>query len=225
MSARTKLNHLHRNQQLPCSVTGCTTRRRRSAAYCHRHEVKARYTGHPLGRSLTKRELAPFRRQMAAFIDQHSEAPQIAAAVQLLDELLEHRHHLRGSPTSGHLLRLKADGLTGREALQVVGSVMLLSYHHPRLLPDDRRLTYALGYELLKARTLPQKFMLSPIRQDQHSIIPGGEPRRVLGEWVRSRLGVFFLRVVEALDQEHHRCVRTAQTLATPFVTPQPARR
>ena len=38
------------------------------------------------------------------------------------------------------------------------------------------------------------------------------------GEFVRRRLGVFFMRVIEALDAEDKYALAQAQTLAAPFI-------
>jgi hypothetical protein len=158
-----------------------------------------------------------YRAQVATFLDQHAAAPQVMAAVALLDDYLRRRGFgTYGSPLYDHINRLALDGLTGRELLEVVGSVFLFAYYFPKSLPDDRRLTYTLGYSVITAKPLPVRHYGDRTGKLKASKV-SGEPRRVVGEFIRSALGVFFLRVTEKFEADYRRTVATNLTLAEPF--------
>jgi hypothetical protein len=60
------------------------------------------------------------------------------------------------SYTRQHLERLQRDGMDGRTALEIVGSVMYFARKNPKVLPDDIRFTLHLGYSICHALPLPQ---------------------------------------------------------------------
>ena len=49
-------------------------------------------------------------------------------------------------------------------------------------------------------------------------MFPGSLARRAIGEFVRRRLGVFFMRCIEAMNAEDRYAQEQAQTLAAPFI-------
>ncbi len=203
---------------------------RHSSRYCRTHERRARLYGHPQGGQIDRKMLRSYRQQMADFIDTHFDTPQVQAAVALLDDMLKyglpkelpawrHSQH-KQSDVAQRIRDLRDQGVTGQEALEILGGVWLLAYREPRVLPDDLRLTYRLALELMKARTLPTRLYHSPTagRMLSRTSHPGSLPRKAIGGFVRRRLGVFFMRVIEALDAEDRYAMQQAQTLAAPFI-------
>ena len=236
MSKAAERRHRLINPHRHCSAPGCTRHRRRSSRYCRTHERRARLYGHPQGGQIDRKMLHSYRQQMADFLDTHADTPQVKAAVALLDDMLNyglpkelpawrHAQHSQSDVVS-RIRDLRDQGVTGRELLEIVGGVWLLAHDEPRTLPDDIRLTYRLGLEVMKSRTLPKRLHNSPtaggmLSRTSH---PGSLPRKAIGGFVRRRLGVFFMRVIEALDAEDRYALKQAQTLAAPFIpTPDPA--
>ncbi len=94
----------------------------------------------------------------------------------------------------------------------------LLSRREHRSLPDDDRLTYHLGLSLFRIRPYPQRVSFARGKERTHYLPPGSYARRAVGEYIRRRLGVFFMRVIEAMDAEDRYALEQAQTLAAPFI-------
>ena len=55
-----------------------------------------------------------------------------------------------------------------------------------------------------------------------HYLPPGSHARRAVGEYIRRRLGVFFMRCIEAMNAEDRQAQEQAQTLAAPFIPTPP---
>jgi hypothetical protein len=108
-------------------------------------------------------------------------------------------------------------GVTAVEALEVVGSVWLYAQDNPRDLPDDLRLTYALGSQLFKTRPTDARILVVHGKTVRRYPAPPGIARREVGEALRVTLGTFFARVTQALDEEFAQQREQALTLAQPF--------
>ncbi len=222
MSAAAQRRHRFINPTRHCGAPGCTRHRRRSSRYCRTHERRARLYGHPMGGQIDRKLIASYRQEFTDFIDRHADTPQVKAAVELMSDSIQRGLPYRSDPGADFRLRhLRDEGVTGKEALEIVGGVWLLSYREPRALPDDARLTYHLGLALIKARPYPQRLYKSPTagKMLSRSMFPGSLARRAIGEFVRRRLGVFFMRCIEAMNAEDRQDQERAQTLATPFTT------
>ena len=89
-----------------------------------------------------------------------------------------------------------------------------MSRDDPRILPDDVRLTYRLGVEVMKTRPYPRRITT---HGNDRTDVPGGLPRKAIGDYLRRHLGVFFTRVVEGLDAEVQAVIDQEKTLATKF--------
>ncbi len=222
MSAAAQRRHRFINPTRHCSAPGCTRHRRRSSRYCRTHERRARLYGHPLGGQIDRKLVASYRQEFTDFIDRHADTPQVEAAVVLMSDSIQHGLPYRSDSGADFRLRhLRDEGVTGKEALEILGGVWLLSYREPRALPDDVRLTYHLGLALIKARPYPQRLYKSPTagKMLSRSMFPGSLARRAIGEFVRRRLGVFFMRCIEAMNAEDRQDQERVQTLAAPFTT------
>lgn len=222
MSAASRHRHRLINPTRHCRTPGCTRHRRRLSAYCRSHERKARLYGHPMGGQIDRKLVASYRQQFTDFIDRYADTPQVKAAVELMSDVIQRGLPYRSDPGADFRLRhLRDEGVTGKEALEILGGVWLLSYREPRALPDDARLTYHLGLALIKARPYPQRLYNSSTagKMLSRSMFPGSLARHAIGEFVRRRLGVFFMRCIEAMNAEDRQAQERAQTLAAPFAT------
>jgi len=206
---------------LTCNANGCVQRRSRGSQFCISHMKRQRLHGHPWGRALQPRELNVYRRQAREFLAFHEDYKQISAATALLNEILSLGANDHSSkPIERELFRLVQGGLGGSEALEVILAVWLYSMTEPNRLPDDQRLTYALGTALLKARPLKTYVTLTAEgKRTRRYFAPSGGPRKELGEIIRSRLGLLFANATAALREEERQRRERVKTLATPFTT------
>jgi hypothetical protein len=126
------------------------------------------------------------------------------------------------SYTRQHLERLQRDGMDGRTALEIVGSVMYFARKNPQVLPDDIRFTLHLGYSICHALPLPQYPKVSWRTGQQYNVSRAAPrtPRREIGQFIRDRFGVFFKNVFDAIDREVTRKTEATLILAEPFITP-----
>ena len=214
------------NSSRHCAAEGCTKFRRRSSRHCEVHERHVRLFGHPFAGRIPEATLEEYRFKFSRFIDRHQDTPQVIAAVQLCADLIEHglpqtlpkwrvKQLLRyRGDVDKRLLDLKALHVTGREVLNASGGAWLMSRSDPRLCPDDVRLTFRMGIEVLKTRPYPRKITT---HGNDRTDVPGGLPRKAIGDYLRRHLGVFFIRVVEGLDAEVRHEIEQEKTLATKF--------
>lgn len=223
MTLASQRRHRDRNRTFPCSVNGCPNRRAWSSRYCSKHAKRRKLYGHPLGRSLKKRELKDYTEQARSFIIQHQNSPQIEAAYQFFDDLLK-LGNPDGSDAEKELYRLGTlHGLYPEEALDAVLPIWLYSMAEPRALPDDERLTYALGIALLKSKTVFNQRTNSANRNYQRRYFtPTGAARREIGEAIRSRLGLFFSNVVAFFRELERKRREQVEALAQPFTIINP---
>lgn len=211
-----------RNEMKPCTVQSCPKRRKDASRYCSHHRHKSSRTGHPFGRILRLEEIKPWRDAAQDFLTRHATAPQTTAAIGWLDSLLCGEIIYYGSSAAGNELRRLYDyGLQGEEALSWILGCWLYSEAMPRTLPDDARLTYCLAETLTKLTPRPRRNAYGKHRGEASVVVTTvGSAKAVLGQVLRDRLGVFCLRVVEAIAAEHTRAADLASTLGEPFEVP-----
>jgi len=216
-----------RNKARPCAITGCHRRRRHTSKFCRPHERRVYLYGHHAGRYISKQDIASYRRKLSSFLDRYAETPQVTTALGVVEELLRSPSS-HASNASSRLSALVSDGVSARDVLEVAGAVWMYSWSRRGALPDDARLTYQLGYSVLSLRPLPQRARHRPAPWGQptetvKTITPGGPARRAVGEFLRTRLGIFYTRVIEALAAESKlvtaRQEDERQTLAAAFET------
>ncbi len=176
--------------------------------------------GHPLGGKIHPKLIASYRQEFTEFIAREFDTPQVKVAVTVISDLIQSGLPYGSAPVVDFQLRhLRDQGVTGKEGLEFIGGVWLLSRREQRSLPDDDRLTYYLGLSLFKTRPYPKRVSFARGQERTHYLIPGSRARRAVGEYIRRRLGEFFMHVTEALDAENRYALAQAKTLATPFIT------
>jgi hypothetical protein len=201
-------SRISENEARRCSVPRCTEPRVNVSPFCDRHRSRARRWGHPEGRRIPFDLLRHRRRRVARFLARHAEEPVIREAVADLDALIAGRSGLKlrsgprkNAPTplaiERHLARLRHGDddhrgrgpLTGREALERILAVWLLSEEADFLLPDDARLTVAIGRAVVHARPVAQRISeLADGRRRLASEHVEGSVYRALGKYLRRRL-------------------------------------
>jgi hypothetical protein len=197
------------------------------SAYCANHARKLAYYGHVEGRLIAKNAYASYvklARKLLKKLDGH---PALTAAVETMTALLVPGEE----PTAPKPLKFNArwllwrelrrlDGVQPRDALATVLGVWLLSFHHPRILPDDVRLTYALAQAVLRMRPLAVATSHYDYETDtvdnRHRPIPG-LACGLLGRRIRTELAPFLGNVTAALEAEHRRTAEQAMALREPI--------
>jgi len=196
--------------RVPCAAKGCTHWARSWSRYCHSHANRYRYTRDPNGRLLRKRrDLGPFRKQVAEFLPRWLQHQAVQAAITYMDRLL-----VQGSTNNGssgvhraiarELRRLQLDGATGVAMLARVLAVEGYAYWNRRTWDDGECHTVNIGSQLIRTTPRPGA---------------GKVPGRVvyaLGKEVREALGLLPRQFWEAVERETHRTeqTRTAITAA-----------
>ena len=246
-----------RNRQKPCTAPGCRKFRRRTSAWCRGHERRVHVWGHPDGKVITKKTLAPYRTAVARFLDQHIAAGHSSTilALSIIQEFLQAeaakgrastyttapptqlphpRKRTRAYPACLRLSSILRDTYgddveaMARDVLVVAASVWWFSARHRHRLPDDQRLTLMIGYHVLALARFPRREIWGGgelVRTN--TLSPGGPQRREVGEFLRSRLGVFFGKLVEGVEAytvaqaeaKATKQVDQRQTLAAAFET------
>ncbi len=219
MSRASQRSHRRASPLRTCSAPGCSTHRRQSSQFCRRHEYHLRMYGHPFGGKIHPKLIAGYRQEFAEFIAREFDTPQVKVAVTVISDLIQSGLPYGSAPVVDFQLRhLRDQGVTGKEGLEFIGGVWLLSRREQRSLPDDDRLTYYLGLSLFKTRPYPQRVSFARGQERTHYLPPGSHARRAVGEYIRRRLGVFFMRCIEAMNVEDRYALEQSQTLAAPFI-------
>jgi hypothetical protein len=215
-SPATKSEWLRRNAMRKCSAEGCHRLRRPAHAWCPPHSRRNRIYGHPNGRHIDRKELHSYRKAAAAFLNVYAATPQVAAALKLCEEwLAKDGYSLPGTQVHTHLDRLKREGVTALDVLEAVGAVFFVSYFRRKSLPDDVRLTFAIGHCVLFIYPMP----CIPYGTQGKTRGPkiGGKLREAFGSFFRQSLSTFWGNALAKIEAEHQRTVALNLTLAKPF--------
>lgn len=214
------------NSSRICTSKDCTRHRRRTSRFCVLHERHQRWYGHPFAGAIPLATLRRHRDDFEEFIRKHRDTPQVIAATQVCQELIDW-----GVPTdklskwradqyerfnvAGKIRDLRDQEVEGREVLGAAGGVWLLAHFEPRVLPDDLRLDYRIGLEVLKLR--PTRYRVKLNGKGEKRDVVGGLPRRAIGQHLRRKLATFFVRVTQGIADEEQAAVDHAALLATRF--------
>jgi hypothetical protein len=217
------------NARLPCSVDGCSHRRRMVSLWCELHGARLTYHGSVHGRNISKSEIASYVRLARKLFKKMEGHPALLAAESIMASLLnpgeEPRVDKARRPSHpGYLLHrelLRLEGVESREALAAVVGCYLYSFHQPRQLPDDVRLTYALARSVLKLR--PRAVIGSRWNNDaqraenNYRPIPG-QASALLGRQLRTSLAPFLANLTAKIEADHQRTAERAMALRTPLI-------
>lgn len=187
------------NEQRRCRIDGCDSRRQGLSTYCRKHGLRLRRNGHPLA---TRVKLSDYKGELETarqFVRQHIDHAAMRAAIAWADRWIARAGAGDSVPASDHIRRLHLKGVAGRKLIEHCLAVWLLSHWRPARLPDDVRLTYALGTVVIYLA--PRVCRHTPKGKRYYGNI-GATPRRRAGEYIRHTLGIVFAHAVEALEAE-----------------------
>ena len=190
------------NEAKKCRVSNCLNSRYRVSGLCKHHQgIKDRY-GHPLGRSISKREYLAEQEDIRAFIDKNIDHPAMKAGIKWFDKLLKNVSAGQHVAAKRELKQLVYAGIGGRECLEAVLSVWLYSHRRPSRLPDDIRLDFAIAAAVLGLATREKVKVHKKgketyyYRRSPHSTLRG------LGKLIRESLAILGVNVFQALDRD-----------------------
>jgi hypothetical protein len=204
------------NSQRPCSVQGCTKRRHSLSKWCAGHEETAAKYGHVYGHRIPAGTLRPYKKLAARWLARHASNPSVQAAIAEMRDIL----WVDVSPPTkklGHkgvnfheryqawreLRRLADAGVKPEDALIICLATWMLSMWREPILPDDARLTMALGRHVLKLATLRGRVGCDAnFNRKRITYDPPTQAVRYVGRTVRTRLGLFLAQVTLLIAQE-----------------------
>lgn len=220
MASRRKREQVHQrlemNARHKCDVSGCTKHRTGLSYYCARHAKAAKRYGHPEARRIRKKEYEYERKQLVRFMRLHLNHPAMIAAVKWADLWLREAAAGQSVPAASNMARLAAAGIAGADIIEEVLALWLYSHWRPTALPDDLRLTKALGTNVLLLAPKDTADELTPSGHKKWREL-GATVRREAGEHVRESLGVFVLNVLNAIGRQMKTKQDHAQALRLPF--------
>lgn len=210
-----------RNSGNPCKVDGCPYPRHRIGHYCKTHGAAYYNFGHPFGRSIGRTEYATERLEVKEFLTMHSEHPGVVAALQWIDDWMESyvssdpKLRKMDPPGIDLMRRLKAYGVTPLDVLTTVASLWLYATRYPSKLPDDMRLTYAIGIAVHK---------LAPAEKKQdwrtgktRSVLRRGPVVRGVGMRFRDTVGALLINIATSINTRVNAKEKLKLSMAAPF--------
>lgn len=210
-----------RNTGNPCKVDGCPYPRHRIGHYCKAHGALNNRFGHPLGRTIHRMEYEMETLEVKEFLTMHSEHPGVLAALQWIDDWMESyvssdpRLRKQDPPGIDLMRRMKAYGVTPLDVLTTVASLWLYSTRRPSKLPDDIRLTYAIGIALHK---LVPAEKLTDWRTGKTRHASRKTPVvRGVGLRIRDTVGALLINIATSINTRVNVKEKLKLTMAAPF--------
>lgn len=203
-----RARYLERNAGRPCEFTGCHRPRHQTSRWCSNHARKVAAYGHPKGAPLTRADLAPFNRDVAAFLKRQAGNEFIAAAEAELTLFIR-----------TELPRLREAGIDGPKVLPLLLAVWTLNDFAP--LKSDDAFTFALARAVLT--TVPRQTYRSRTGALRSHPLRARVLRKV-GSFVRSHpLSTFLSTAAKAVLASSTKAAHRRSVLAkTTFDEPAP---
>jgi hypothetical protein len=225
----------HANGWQPCSVRGCPKRRAGLALTCAVHTRHLSRFGDPLQNRIHEPTLRPYLKLAQAFLQKYAAHPSTEAALHVMAELLAPGLEEPISKPLGAMkysprylvhrelrrLAVAEPSLSAHEALKIVLGVWLLAAYEPRRFKNDGKpLTYAISHFVFRARPLRghYKWYDDEQRSDKRTQCPGALALNLFGTRVRSQLGGYLTRVLQAIEQERQERIARTALLSQPII-------
>jgi hypothetical protein len=216
-------NHLETykaaNMKRPCRVPGCNRTRLELAAFCRPHQRVHTKHGHPLGRHIYPRDYATEKKIVSDFLAKHESHAGVQAALRFLHQWLHSASIQEAVPAQYEFARLHAAGVKPLTALIEMCSVYLYSRWHPKQLPDDQRLTFALGRAVIGLVHKEKRFAMHKGKPVYEPVAFKKVAKREAGERIRNLLLPLLVGVAVGIEEEHDRKQQDLAALHQPFHT------
>jgi hypothetical protein len=216
-----------------CDVQGCSRPRVWTTSRCYQHNLKNTRHGKPTARAIKKSEWAPYRKLARALFKKNEGHEALVAADEFMAQLLTpgpERSPKRNGPGAAEyhlqieLARLKKAAVTPRQALEAAVAVWLLALEQPATLPDDIRLTKALGNAVLRIAKLRKREIWVNGKQSLRTRPPAGGALDLLGRKIRDHLGVLVLHLEKLIAADRQTLNEELSKSKEPPKKPRPFR-
>ena len=200
---------LAKRRGMTCSVHGCTDPVKRLSNLCQHHETRQQDTGHPLGTTVTKRELAPYVEAAEAFIVRHANHKGIIAALAWLDALVKTSSYrpvtARSKSTQldriGNLLCRYREIIPPHRILAHVFGVYAMREVTPHRFKSDGHFDYQLARRVLRITTARYTINLQTGKAETKSERFPLPVARAFASMLKTALGVLALRAGREIAQ------------------------
>jgi hypothetical protein len=182
----------------PCRVNDCTQVAQAVSRFCPKHLKAFTRHGHEEGRAIRTFELRPYRALAANLLKRFGDRRDVQAALLWLSKMLDKAPE---DAAGVELQRLKSQGVTPEEMFRAALAIWTFGRERPRALPDDARLTYALGRAIVRLRRRRRVFARTSLRLQTFNVPP--RAFAYVGLRIRECLPVLFERLI-ALDEAEH---------------------
>lgn len=200
-----------------CRHTDCTSALDSISPYCTAHRKRVERYGHPDGRAIRAKEYAVERQLVASFLQRHADHEAIKAGLQWLRQWMDDANMSEDVPGQGALQRLYLHGVEPLQILTVAAALFLFSRLQPRHLPDDDRLTFQIGYQVLCLAPRAQRYSVCRGKPRMVSEQIGKVDRRTVGRRIRLSLAPLFVNLVEAVLAEEQKRNDLSISIRKPF--------
>jgi hypothetical protein len=209
------------NVRRPCRLSGCSFGRVAFSPFCRSHAARVERYGHPEGRPIDPKEYAFERQSVEKLLATHSEHEGVKSAVQWLQRWLDAAQRGEDVPGGRDFARLAAHGVLPLSILVESAALFLLAHWSPRRLPDDDRLTFAIGVRALCLAPRERRYGTLNGKSRYFSRSIGKVARREVGRRIRLNLGPLLVNVSENIDAEREQAKQFTLSLRAPFNQPQ----
>jgi hypothetical protein len=181
----------------PCSAEGCSQLSVGFSRYCAKHLRRNTTHGHTHGRAIRPFELKPHHTLAVHLLSTYRSRADVAAALRWLDKMLT---SCSQPDARAELDRLRREGVTADDLFTASLTVWAFHREWPQSLPDDARLTFAIGRNIVKLRTKRQ--VRSPNTFKLQSAGTSNKALRHIGLLIRECLPLLFNRLIELNERE-----------------------
>ena len=211
------------NQRLTCSVPGCGKHRQGVGRFCNTHLQTYKRTGHPLGRRLTKSELATDRKAVGKLIASHMTHPGILAALEWLAAWLTDASEGRAVPAARQdFHRLNAAGVTPLAILTEAAAIWSYYRRAGRALDDGLPLTVTLGTGILHLAPREKRSCYRNPEKMSKPVNITAKNRKDVGNVIRQTIGMLLENIAREVLAEETTQRERAIAIRTPFNNPVP---
>jgi hypothetical protein len=213
------------NSSRPCRHGGCSGRRKALSPYCRLHAVRVERYGHPDGKPINPKEYAVERARVADFLERHASHEGLINALKWLQKWLDAARRADAAtlgsenvPGARELRQVAEHGVTPLQLLTEAAALFMYSQHQ-RGLPDDDRLTWAIGVRVLTMAPRERRYGMLHGKPRYWSRSVGKVARREVGRRIRTTLAPLLVNIVQGIEAERSEKQREALSLHKPFVS------
>ena len=216
---RTLASRIASNTGLPCMGPRCPRTRYGASRYCRKCRHANTTHGSPNGRKIAKTEYRGDRNAVEQLLAKHGDHEGVRIAERWIAEWIKKAAEARPqTPAQAALIRLFRQAVEPRSILVEAAAVWSFATRNPHSLPDDMRLTMALGTAI--AHVVPTQFLYEHKGCYRYKRV-APTAKRDIGVSIRQTLGLLLVRIAEGVADKERRTQQqrheTTAALGSPF--------